>query len=49
MNSPIIISLDLEYDKPINNGSNFWVIGRSIIESSNPLKSLNQVLDDIEL
>ena len=33
----------------INNGSDFLVIGRPIIESSNPLKSLNQILDDIEL
>ena len=33
----------------INNGSDFLVIGRPIIESPNPLKSFNQVLDDIEL
>tara|TARA_Y100001970_G_scaffold7483_1_gene8594 strand:+ start:4415 stop:5098 length:684 start_codon:yes stop_codon:yes gene_type:complete len=33
----------------INNGSDFLVIGRPIIGSSNPLESLNQVLDDIEL
>lgn len=33
----------------INNGSDFLVIGRPITESSNPLKSLNQILDDIEL
>ena len=33
----------------INNGSDFLVIGRPVIESSNPLKSLNQVLEDIEL
>ena len=32
----------------INNGSDFMVIWRPIIESPNPLKSLNQVLDDIE-
>ena len=32
----------------INNGSDFLVIGRPVIESSNPLKSLNQVLDDIK-
>ena len=34
--------------KAINNGSDFLVIGRPVIESSNPLKSLNQVLDDIK-
>ena len=33
----------------INNGSDFLVIGRPVIENSNPLKSLNQALDDIEL
>jgi len=33
----------------INNGSDFLVIGRPITESSNPLKSLNQVLEDFEL
>lgn len=33
----------------INNGSDFLVIGRPITESSNPLKSLNQVLEGIEL
>jgi len=33
----------------INNGSDFLVIGRPIIGSSNPLESLNQVIDDIEL
>ena len=32
----------------INNGSDFLVIGRPITESSNPLKSLNQVLVDIQ-
>ena len=49
MNSPIIIPLDLEYDEAITNGSDFLVIGRPIIGSLNPLESLNQVLDDIEL
>ena len=49
MNSTIIIPLDLELVEAKNNGSDLLVIGRSIIGSSNPLESLNQVLDDIEL
>ena len=49
MNSPIIIPIDPEYDKAINNGSDCLVIGRTIIGNLNPLKSLNQLLDDIEL
>ena len=49
MNSQIIIPLGREYCKAINNGPDFLVIGKSIIGSSNTLKSLNQALNDIEL
>tara|TARA_B100000579_G_C22266007_1_gene591616 strand:+ start:287 stop:436 length:150 start_codon:yes stop_codon:yes gene_type:complete len=49
MNSAIIIPLDLEFDEATNNRLDLLVIGRPIIGSSNPLESLNQALDDIEL
>ena len=32
----------------INNGSNMLIIGRSITQSSNPINSIKNILQDIE-
>ena len=48
MNSPIILTLDLQYEKNRNNGTKLLVNGRPITKSLNPLESLNQILVDIE-
>ena len=45
----LAIPLDLEFYEATNNRLDLLVIGRPIIGSSNPLESLNQALDDIEL
>ncbi len=56
MTSPIVVALDANYERSINlsrltkdNGSDYLVIGRPVTESTNPIKSLEEILKDIEI